>query len=84
MYENLYPDLHKKAMYFGVELLHAFIIGLMLIVAIISGVATGSWVILGICVFYWSMAVKVNDRTRFYDIKTRIAFFATAQQEFRW
>ena len=84
MYENLYPDLHKKAMYFGVELLHASIIGLLLIVAIISGVTSGSWFLLGVCVFYWAMAVKVNDRTRFYDVRIRIAFFCTAQQEFRW
>ena len=84
MYENLYPDLHKKAMYFGVELFHAAIIGGLLIISIIMGISSGSWFLLGISVFYWAMAVKVNDRTRFYDIKTRIAFFCTTQQEFKW
>ena len=82
-YESLYPDLHKKAAYFGVDLHHAAIIAMLGALAFILGFSTGSWFLLGVCVFYWAMTVRINDRTRFYDIRTRFQF-VIGQQEFKW
>jgi len=70
-------------MYFGVEFFHAAIVAMLGAVSILSGLISGNWFLMGITVFYYSMMVKINDRTRFYDIRTRLRFFAE-QQEFKW
>ena len=82
-YESLYPDLSKKATYFGVELLHAAIIAATLGLSVMVGLTTGNWLLLGIGIFHYAMMVNVDGRTRFYDIRTRLRFFA-GQQEFKW
>ena len=64
-YESLYPDLHKKAMYFGVEFFHAAIVAMLGAVSILSGLISGNWFLMGITVFYYSMMVKINDRRGF-------------------
>ena len=84
IYEHLYPDLKKEALFLGVSLGDLLLLVPLALSGMMLAVFSGVQILLFISGVIWILKYRINGRTVLSNIKCWVRFLITKQQDYRW